>query len=60
MCEIASYQATTGAEDLSNIRVLYVAMTRALRCLSILHHADTELTDHMRRALEQVSSRLAA
>ena len=60
ICELANNPSMAENESLSHIRVLYVAMTRALRCLNILHHADTELTGHMQKALRQVSSRLAA
>lgn len=60
LCEIA-----VGVDEDTNrrqqqVRLLYVAMTRALRQLSLSHHGDGPVIDQMRDVLDSVARRIAA
>lgn len=58
LCEIADDE---GAEALTKeARLLYVAMTRALNRLVILHHRSTAMADRVRNAIADVTQRLEA
>lgn len=60
LCQIAAPESQPADQRLRQIRVLYVAMTRSLRHLSMLHHAQTPLTARLRNVLSDVSRELAA
>ncbi len=50
----------SSARRLSWVRVLYVAMTRALRQLEMSHHGDSAVVEQIRGVVEGVSRRIAA
>lgn len=60
LCELASVDAEDGDRRRMQVRVMYVAMTRALRQLSMSHHGDSELVEKVRGVLESVARRMAA
>lgn len=60
LCEIGGTQHDDDERRRHRVRLLYVAMTRALRQLSLSHHGDSPLVDQMRDVLTTVSRRIAA
>ena len=60
ICEIGHRTGTDGEDMRQEARLLYVAMTRALGTLTMLHHASTPLTERIGQAVEQIRERLAA
>jgi hypothetical protein len=59
VCELASHDEDAGRKQ-QQVRVLYVAMTRALRQLEMSHHGEGAVVEQIRRVVEGVSRRLAA
>ncbi|ADV28862.1 NERD domain protein [Pseudoxanthomonas suwonensis 11-1] len=59
ICELASRDADVDRRQ-QQVRLLYVAMTRALRQLEISHHGESPMVDQVRGVVENVSRQLAA
>lgn len=59
VCEIGKHSGIE-ADAMQEAKLLYVAMTRALGSLTILHHARTPVTARIEQAVRQVRERLAA
>ena len=59
ICELASYDTDADRRQ-QQVRLLYVAMTRALRQLGISHHGDGPMVAQVRSVVESVSRQLAA
>ncbi|WP_232207658.1 3'-5' exonuclease [Pseudoxanthomonas sp. J35] len=59
ICEMASLDTDADRRQ-QQVRLLYVAMTRALRQLEISHHGDGPVVEQIRRVVDSVSQRLAA
>ena len=60
ICEIGQRIESDGEEMKQEAKLLYVAMTRALGSLTMLHHASTPLTERIGQAVEQIRARTAA
>src|SRR5690606_25605864 len=58
-CELATRDDDAERKQ-RQVRVLYVAMTRALRQLEMSHHGQTATVEQIRNVVEGVSRRLAA
>ncbi len=59
ICELASREDDPERKQ-QQVRVLYVAMTRALRQLEMSHHGEGAMVEQIRSVVEGVSRRLAA
>jgi len=60
ICEIGRRIQDDGEEMKQEAKLLYVAMTRALGSLTMLHHASTPITQRIGQAVDQIRARLAA
>lgn len=60
LCELAAGPIDDLERRQQQVRLLYVAMTRALRQLNLSHHGDGPIVSQIRGVLESVASRLAA
>jgi hypothetical protein len=58
ICELANFDEDPGHTQ-QQLRVLYVAMTRALRLLEISHHGESSAVEQIRSVVKGVSRRLA-
>ncbi|NIJ81695.1 superfamily I DNA/RNA helicase [Xanthomonas arboricola] len=59
-CEIGQRLQADSEEMRQEAEVLYVAMTRSLGSLTMLHHPETVLTERIGQAADQIRTRLAA
>lgn len=60
ICEIGQRLQADSEEMRQEAKLLYVAMTRALGSLTMLHHSETVLTERIGQAVDQIRTRLAA
>ncbi|WP_260217029.1 3'-5' exonuclease [Xanthomonas euroxanthea] len=60
ICEIGQRLQADSEEMRQEAELLYVAMTRALGSLTMLHHSETVLTERIGQAVDQIRARLAA
>lgn len=60
LCEIGSSHALSADELRQEAKLIYVAMTRALSGLVMLHHTTTEVTERLTSAVKEVRRRLVA
>jgi len=60
ICEIGQRIRTDDDEMIQEAKLLYVAMTRALGSLTMLHHGSTAITERIGLAIMQIRERLAA
>lgn len=58
--EVAAWCKSEPEKMETEARLLYVAMTRSLRCLNLSHHGQGPFTERISRALSQVQHKLAA
>src|SRR5690606_30476427 len=59
ICELATRDDDADRKQ-QQVRVLYVAMTRALRQLEMSHHGDSATVEQIRSVVDGVSRRLVA
>ena len=60
LCDVAARRDLSGDDLLQEARLVYVAMTRALNRLTMLHHCQTPITERLSAAVDEVRQRLAA
>jgi len=60
VCEIGQRTQSDVEETKQEAKLLYVAMTRALGSLTMLHHGNTPLTERIGQAVDQIRARMAA
>ncbi|NJB78352.1 hypothetical protein GGR65_001354 [Xanthomonas sp. 3376] len=60
ICEIGQRLQADSEEMRQEAKLLYVAMTRALGSLTMLHHSETILTERIGQAIDQIRTRIAA
>lgn len=60
LCDVGARRDLSGQELAQEARLVYVAMTRALSKLTMLHHCHTPITDRLCAAVREVRQRIAA